>query len=275
MKRFFFSLRASYLLFALLALAFGAGNRLAGVDAHKTVFTEMTATHLSRCLMRIAEIPMMLAWLLIFALIGACLFFNTGCCTLSQVRSVRRAALSGKRQRRAVQMALIHIAALMVIGLHALDITMIERHQPVRLYPGHTSHMGGYDVRVKDIVYVTDRSVIMEDENKPTKKRFHIPENAFSLEENFARIQISKKNEPTMTRELRILSPVRLGAAYFFLDGFFITQDSRQIGVMIHQSTNPLAILFFTVYSILFGLFLLRYLTIWSEDPQKKAEDDR
>jgi len=268
-------LKASYFLFALLALAFAAGNRLAGVNAYKIIFKDMTATHVGLCLGAIAENPIILAWLIAFVLIGACLFVNTACCTTVQIRSLFR-SLSGsgvhEKRPRAVQMALIHIAALMVIGLHALDITMIERHKPIKLFPGETVSMGGYDILVKDIFYVTDRSMITENENGRRKKIFHIPEKDFSLEDNFVRIQIKRDDAPPEIRELRILSPVRLGSSYFFLDGFFIPHESRQIGAMIHLSTNPLIFIFFTVYSVLFCLLLIRYVTIWSEAPEKNGQ---
>lgn len=263
MKRFFFSLRASYLLFSLLALVFAAGNRLAGVDAYKTIFKDMTATHVGSCLAQILANPMILVWLTVFVSIGACLFINTACCTLSQVKSLGRSCKkSGKNQGRAVQMALIHIAALMVIGLHALDITMIQRTKPVKIYPGQTVTMGDYKIQITEISYVTDPSMITENKKGKRKKIFHIPEKDFSLKDNFVRVQLVKKNEPKKIGELRILSPLRLGSDFFFVDGFFIANGSSQIGAMIHHSTNPLAIVFFTVYSVLFGLLLLRYFTI-------------
>ncbi len=271
MKRFFFSLRASYLLFAVLALVFGLGNRLASVTSYKAVFKDMTATHLGNCIGPIAHNPILLVWLFIFILVGGCLFINTGCCTTAQVRLLgRMRAGHSEKQGRAVQMAVIHIIALMVIALHALDITMIKRQKPVRLYPGQTVSMGAYTVRVDQVSYVTDRAMITEDRNTGKNKRFHIPEEKFSMENNFARIRVEKDNLTSGVRELRILCPVRLGADFFFLDGFFIAHGSTEVGVLIHHSYNPLAIVFFTVYTLLFGLLIFRYFSLRSAMGQKE-----
>lgn len=263
MKRFFFSLRASYLFFALLAVVFGWGSRLADVKKYDAVFREMTATHLGRCMGDIVDHPIIAAWLIVFIIVGACLFINTGCCTISQVGVLGKLSRAGQGKRqKAVQMALIHIAALLVIALHVVDITMIKRHKPVRIYPGQTITMAGFKVKVVDISYVTDRAFITEGNKARKNKIFKIPEKSFSMENNFVRIQITKENRAPEVRELRILDPVRSGADFFFLDGFFIKAGSRQIGVAMHHSFNPLAVIFFGVYTILFGLLILRYFTI-------------
>ncbi len=159
-------------------------------------------------------------------------------------------------------MALIHIAALMVIALHALDITLIERHKPVRLYPGQTVRMGDCKVRVKQVSYVSKDSMITENKTGRKKKGLFALEKDFSQKDNFARIEIIKDMEKPAVRELRMLSPVRSGADFFFLDGFFIAQNSEEIGVKIHHSYNPLAVIFFAVYTVFFGLLLFQFFTI-------------
>ena len=259
MKAFFFSLRASYIFFGVLALLFGAGSRLAGVDVYKNIFKEMTATHVIHCWQAIAANPPVLLWLLAFILTGACLLVNTGCCAVSQAGALFR--MQGKRVR-AVQMALIHIAALAVVILHALDMTMVNRHHPVRLYAGQTARMGSYGVTVKEITYVADPSFISEDETGRKMKSVHLPAGGFSRADNFVRLEIKKEGQALETVELKMLSPARTGATYFFLDGFFIAHGSRQIGVMVHHSTNPLVVVFFTVYSVLLVLLGWRYLSL-------------
>ena len=260
MKRFFFSLRASYLFFALLALMFGAGTRLAAVDEYNTLFRTITATHLICCLEEILRHPVLLIWLVVFLLIGAGLFINTACCTVSQVGLLTRLRqATPDKRRRAVQMALIHIAALVVVALHAVDMTLIQRHQPVRVYPGQTVALGSCEVSVLDISYVTDRDMITEDETGQKMKSVRIPARSFSVERNYARLRISKDGSTDELRELRMLAPVRVGMDFFFLDGFFIESGSDDIVVEIHHSFNPLAFIFFGIYIILFALLLVRY----------------
>ena len=84
----------------------------------------------------------------------------------------------------------------------------------------------------------------------------------FPKKDNFARIEIIKNMKKPAVRELRMLSPVRIGADFFFLDGFFIAQGSEETGVKIHHSYNPLAVIFFAVYTVLFGLLLFQFFTI-------------
>ena len=262
MKRFFFSLRASYLFFALLAMMFGAGNRLAAVDEYNILFRKITATHLIRCLEEIIRHPILLAWFAVFLLIGAGLFINTACCTVSQMGVLARLRQTGRdKSGKVMQMALIHIAALVVVGLHIIEAALIQRHQPVRIYPGETVILGGFEVTVLDISYVTDRGIITEDETGRKMKSSRIPARSFSVEKNYAQIQIVKNGSPTEVRELRMFAPVRVGMGFFFLDGFVIAHGSDDIGIEIHHGFNPLAFIFFGMYIVLFGLLLVRYFT--------------
>ncbi|MCG8638105.1 MAG: hypothetical protein MI862_00125, partial [Desulfobacterales bacterium] len=168
------------------------------------------------------------------------------------------------KRRRIVQMALIHIAALVVVGLHIIEAALIQRHQPVRIYPGQTVTLGGCEVSILDISYVTDRSMITEDETGRKMKSSRIPARSFSVEKNYAQIQIFKNGSPTEVRELRMFAPIRVGMGFFFLDGFVIAHGIDDIGIEIHHSFNPLAFIFFGMYIVLFGLLLVRYFTYGS-----------
>ena len=266
MKRFFFSLRASYLFFGLLALVLGWGCRLADNNEYYSIFKEMTATHVWLCLEALCDHPAAIVWLVVLILLGAALFINTACCAFSQTGALAKLRnMEPENRHRTVLMALIHIAALLVIGLHAVDITIIKRQKPIRIYPDQTVQMGRYALRVSDISFVTDRAMITENAKGQKTKSFRIPAKSYSRDKNFARIEISTEKTPAETRELRILEPVRSGADYFFLDGFFIADGSQKIGVEIHHSFNPLAMIFFAVYIVLFGLMTLRYLAMRKE----------
>jgi hypothetical protein len=263
MKQFFYSLKAGYILFILLAVIFGMGNHLTGIPEYNSIFKDMTATHLMYCLKAILAKPVMVIWLLAFIFIGICLFINTWCCTTTQIRlffQTRR--LERSKLGRVGQMALIHIVALMVIALHALDITLIQRHKPVKFYSDQIAWMGDYQVRVKQISYVHLNSMITEDKTGSKRKGLHNLEKDFSTKQNFARIEIIKDQEKPAVRDLRMLSPIRIGATFFFLDEFFIARDSQRIGVKIHHSYNPLAFVFFAVYMVLFALLVFRFFTV-------------
>ncbi len=274
MKSFFFSLKASYLFFALLALICGVGSGLTSVDDYYNIFREMNATHLRHCIGLITETFVLPTWLLIFFAVGACLFINTACCTYSQIKILGKLkGHEGEKRRRSIQMTLIHITALVVILLHAMDMTMIERHQPIKLYPGQSAVMGEFTVTVKDVSFVSDLSLIRENGKGRKKKSFAIPAKKFSKEKNLAHIQVTKTTRPVNkgadetvpATELKMMSPVRVGSNYFFLAGFFIAKDSDRIGVEIHHSINPLARIFFLVYGVLLGLLIIRYLTMRKE----------
>ena len=245
---------------------------MAGTDACRTVFRKMNATHLWYCMGDIAQNPALLVWMALFFAVGAALFVNTGFCTLSQFRLLgRRRARGQGKQKKSIQMTLIHTTALAVILLHAMDITLIRRHEPVRLYPGDTVQMGKYTVIVQKIAFVNDPAVIRDTAKGKKKKNFSIPAKNFSTEENLVTLQILTSDDPApsgsqpMVRSLGMMAPVRVGIDYFFLSGFFLARGSEQIGVEIHHSTNPLAMVFFAVYAGLLFLLLLRYVTVARE----------
>lgn len=274
MKSFFYSLKAGYLFFALLSLNFYTGSRLAGIKEYGTIFKNLTRTHLLHCLEAIAAQPVMVIWFLSFAVIGICLFINTWCCTTSQIKLLlhtrRQKKQSDQKQGKAMQMALIHVAALMVIALHALDITLVERHKPMRIYSGQTIQMGKYGVRVKQISFVSTRSLITEDKTGRKMKSVHIPGKKFSRQDNFVQIEITTSPGKKFIRELRMLDPVRIGATFFFLDNFFVAQGSDQVGIQVHHNYNPLAFVFFSVYIVLFCFLLFRFFTTRTEAYEKE-----
>ncbi len=265
MKQFFSSLKAGYLFFALTALIFAAGNRLASIKEYNAVFKEMTATQITNCLDAIISKPLILIWLIFFILIGVCLFVNTWYCTQSQFKlmfQVRKHKKTAAGQSDI--MVWIHIVALVAIACHALDITLIHRHQPVRIYAGETVQMGDHRIRVQKILYTADRSMITEDETTGNLKKTRIRGKNFSIKNNFAVVEIQKGQDSPLVKELRMLSPARIGSTFFFLDGFFIAQGETRIGVKIHHSNNPLALVFFAVYTILFILLgILFFTTRW------------
>ncbi len=271
MKQFFYSLKTGYILFILLAVIFGTGNYLTGISEYNSIFKDMTATHLMYCLKAILVKPVMVIWFLTFIFIGICLFINTWCCTTTQIRLFfRTRKLERSKVDRVGQMALIHIAALMVIALHALDITMIQRHKPVKFYSDQIVRMGDYQVRVKQISYVDLNSMITDDKTGSKRKGLQNLKKDFSTKQNFARIEIIKDPEKPAVRDIRMLSPVRIGATFFFLDEFFIARDSQRIGVKIHHSYNPLVFVIFAVYMLLFGLFVFRFFTFRVKGNGKK-----
>jgi hypothetical protein len=267
-KPFFYSLKAGYLFFALLALIFAMGNQLTAIKAYQVLFKNMTATHVGQCLNDIFATPLILIWLLFFTLAGAGLFVNTWCCTTLQIRSFFRTRSQGSpKENRLGLKTLIHILSLLVISLHALDITLIQRHRPVKTYAGQTIRLGSCEIRVKTISCVARPSMIMEDETGGTVKSVHLPEKEFSIKDNVAIIEIMKDSKILAKRELRILSPVRFGATFIFLDGFFIAHGGETVGVKIHHSDNPLALVFFAVYILLLGLLVMRFFAIkWREN---------
>ena len=264
-------MKAGYIFFALLALIFGLGNRLTCIAEYNSIFKNMTATHFLHCLEAIIAKPMMVIWFLFFAFIGICLFINTWCCTITQIKLFFRVRGQGSpKQGLAVQMALIHIAALLVIALHVLDITLIERHKPVKLYPGQIVRMGDYQVRVKHVSYMGLRSMITEGKTGRKRKGLFVLKKNFSQKDNFASIEIIKDLGKPDVRELRMLSPVRIGTNFFFLDGFFIAKGGEQTGIKIHHSYNPLVFIFFAVYTVFFNLLVFRFFTVWVKENKKE-----
>lgn len=262
MKHFFFSLKAGYIFFFLLALVFGIGSQLAEQKQIKLIFKEMTVTHISHCLEQIAANPMIMVWLIVFMVISVCLFVNTFCCTTTQIKLFLKVRKKGEdKDSRTGQMALIHVVALVVIASHIMDIVLIQRYRPTRVFAGETMQADQHRIRVKAVSYVTNRAFITGDKTKGKTGRIHIPAQAFSKKDNFAVIEIEKASGKRFSRELRILSPVRLGATFIFLNGFFTAHGDTRVGVEIHHSYNPLSFVFFTVYAVLFGLLLFRFYT--------------
>lgn len=258
MKDFFFSIKASYYLFSLLAVLFGIGTLLAKFDDYHKIFKLMTSTDLIYSLKEIITNPVVFIWLLAFIFTGGCLLINTCCCVIQQIKSIfilRKISLSSN------QIALIHIVALAVIVLHVFDISLIKRHIPTRFYVGESIEMGSYKVKLDKIFYVADKSLITEDYKGTKIKATHLPANKFLRKDNYALIEIQKAGKESILKKIKMLSPARTGNTYFFLDGFFIANGDNKIGIQIHYSYNPLVFAFFTTYLTLLSLLLWRYMT--------------
>ncbi len=255
-----YSLSTTFFLFMALACIFGIGSHLAGVESIGPVFKKMTSIHVWSCLESIVTNKVLFLWLLILVLIAIFLFFNTLFCTSQQLRHCFPNGLKGIKLSRIHTMAVIHVIALAVIACHALDITLVQRHKPVKILESEKAVLGSYQVEIKQITYQTDRKYIEEDESGKQKSSFKIPRKQFSIVGNRAHIAIYHDGNLLKNQEIGLFDPVRIKSTFFILDGFFMPYGSDDIGVSLHHSYNPLALPFFTIYTLLFSTLLFHCL---------------
>lgn len=260
MKKILYSLTTCFVLFYALAIIFGIGSYLCGIKEIKMIFKQMTNIQIWAAIEPILGSPIIICWLIVLAICGGMLFLNTMFCTKLQLAKYLKNRTSKTRQDiRQKGMAYIHIIAMVVIACHAGDILLIERHNPVKLFIGDNYDFGTYQVKLADISYITDRSVIEEDENGRVMPSFKIASDKFSIPNNNAKLIITKDDQPVKTATIGMLAPVQIGGSFIFLDGFASPQDSDEISISIHHSYNPLALPFFGVYFILFSLLIIQF----------------
>ncbi len=269
MKSFFFSLKTSFTLFVLLAVVFGVGSSLAQLSDAKAVFKHMTATHLFHCLEVMGEVPLVASWVLLLILVSIALFINVVCCTSSQLRSLFK--FRHKRLRMGF-MAAIHLVAILVLILHGLDVLLVNRHEPIKLHAGEAATMGEYQVRVLEVTYSASPLWVTEDQAGKKINPMRFSRDDFSKGDNRARIEISAPGLSPQVREIALLSPVRMGATFFFLETFFIAHGDSRVGVEIHYSYNPLAPIFFGTYMVLFLLMMVQFFITMREKEETHDE---
>lgn len=251
MKGPLFSLTTAFALLTILAALFAIGNSIEGISGVKSLFREMNSTHIWNCMGDISRIPILLAWLISLVVVALGLFLNTFCCTIKQISLCSSQRRTTASKNGLATMALVHVLAVGVIIFHGLDVTLIQRHKPVKILETQSRELGNFILTVQSISYTTDRRFIRENEKGRTMPSFKIPRTAFSPDDNRATITISTAGKQ-LTTEIGLFEPVRLGSTFFILDGFFMPHDSDEIGISIHHSHNPLVIPFFTIYAALF-----------------------
>ncbi|PIE56381.1 MAG: hypothetical protein CSA34_04695 [Desulfobulbus propionicus] len=252
----FTSLTTAFVLFLLLAVIFGYGSHIAALAEVRPVFRKMTSTHIWAALGAIRQQQMLLYWLLALVAVAVALFANTLCCTWKQFRNYKKSSRVTRGNKNAQRMMFIHVAALLVIVFHGLDVAMVQRHLPQKIAVGDSGEFNGYTIKVEAVEYITDKKYIREDEQGRRRSSFKIPYGEFSIKENKARLGLYREGRLVQTADIKMFSPVRLGSTFFFLDGFYLPRDSEKIGITIHSSYNPLVLPFFLLYACLLSILL-------------------
>lgn len=257
----FYSITTAFFLFVALAVVFGLGSHLAGLEHINPIFKKMTAIHVWSCVDSILDNWVLLLWLSILIIVAIALFINTLCCTSQLLKSCfsNRPSSIKYKQYRMRMMTVIHVIALAVIVCHALDITLVQRHKPVKIIESEKATFGNYEIRIINIAYQTDRKFIQMDENGKQMPSFKIPRKQFSIEGNSAQIAVYHEGKLLKEGEIRLFDPFRVGSSFFILDGFYLPYNSDKIGVSIHHTYNPLALPFFAIYTLLFSALLYQY----------------
>lgn len=260
-----FSLRTAYVLLVSLAILFGLGDLLAGIQEEAEVFKEMNMVHFFSLFDNYVAHPLVLVWLVALVFAGAFLLINTLCCTYKQVvRSLQynRADAFGEKRNRG--MIIIHSIAIVVIAFHAIDIALVARHKPQQLFAQQSTQLGGYTITIKSLDYVTDRSVITQRQKGQRIGATRISSDEFSISENKVELSIFKDGVLVKQGILRMLHPLRYGGTFFILDGFVVPygSDSDDVAALIHYTYNPLVIPFFMVYIAMLFFLILHVVTV-------------
>ncbi len=260
-QSFFFSLQTAYFFFILLAAIFGAGSYLAGFEETGRLFDQITSECIWKYIDDIVANHLLLTWFLLLVVCAAVVFINTLCCTSQLLKQCFINKIGKTKQFRLRFMTFIHIIALAVIVCHALEIMLVTRHSPVKILVSGMATLAPYQVKVKNISYITDRSFIQEDVDGKRLPGFKIPLEKFSIEGNKAELAVYRDGVLVKEGEIRLFEPLRVGNSFFIMDGFFIPHHkSDTIGILIHHTYNPLVVPFFVIYAVLFTTLLVQYI---------------
>ena len=260
--KFLSSIKLTFFLLLALTLAMGMG-----VGLHLSLpdtFKSMNTLHTAQWIPQIARAhPKVLIWFLLLCFSAGLLGLNALFCCVTRLWERARQT----RESRHWLFLVLHLVFILVLGCHGLMLVVGDKQDFAPFYPGEEQVRGEFRVRVDEITFTGDLSIL---ELPRKKRRDFMTRKNIRLDENKAIITLFQGEKRLKTQEIKVLSPMRLGGIQLTLTQFTAPKPGTPTpGVKLFLSTIPLTPIFFAVYAILIATLTLFTLLTWKPRERK------
>ncbi len=254
------SMRFTLLILIVLALWFMWGLSLTGFDRFTRGFELMNSMVMKKWLFSDHEGSALLKfWFVGLCIVMAVLGINLILCTWQKIFRVIRVRFDGPR----FYMLIVHVFFGLVALAHLGGLMLGFKHQNIRLYKGdEVSLSEGYGIRVEDVNFVDDLSVLSKSKRELLGSEFH-------YRDNYAGVLLSYKGKPVQRGKVGTMDPLKYRDVQVTLTKFVPGPRSRggkggrpEPGVVLTLSKNPVLSFFLIVYPMMIaGIFVYLFIT--------------
>lgn len=235
------SVRITFYTLLFLILLMGAGIPLSAV--YKDLFARMNNTGIFPWMASAwGELPLLVIWFLAVCLTAGLLLINALCCSFS--RLLARARKAGTPRRWVF--FILHCLFILVLSCHGLILATGSKQGQTVMSPGQAVDFGPFHIRLDRVVFKDDPAIL---EATCQERRTLMTAANIHIRENFAAVTLFRDGQAILSRDIWMLSPLRLSTLQVTLTDFIPKDDGLAVDLTL--SRNIINILFFPVYAIM------------------------